>query len=297
MNKRFILTLISRRSDDHQLARVSSLVNTMAFSIDTVKQFSDEPGLTCHQLTLIGSYSKHNDLNQKLKQLADELSIDLVLQEDTESRCNRKLAVFDMDSTLIQAEVIDLLADAAGVGEQVAAITEQAMQGELDFDQSFRKRLEMLKGLDESVLVSIAEQLPLTDGAEKLIIVLKANGYRTAILSGGFTYFASFLKQKLDIDYIYANKLEIVDGKVTGRVTGEIINGQRKAELLRKIAAEENLSPDQVIAVGDGANDLPMLAEAGLGVAFRAKPLVRKEAQYSISEGGLDCILYLVGLE
>lgn len=296
MNKPFILTLISRRNDDSLLSRVSSLVSSEEFTVETVNQLSNEPDLICYQLFVLGSENKQSHLNQELKQLADELSIDLVLQEDDANRCSRKLAVFDMDSTLIQAEVIDLLADAAGAGEQVAAITERAMQGELDFDQSFRERLAMLKGLDESVLADIASQLPLTEGVEKLIATLKRNGYYTAILSGGFTYFANYLKQILDVDYFYANELEIENGKVTGRVCGDIINGQRKAELLQQIATEKKLSTDQVIAVGDGANDLPMLGVAGLGIAFRAKPLVRQKAWHSISAGGLDSILYLIDL-
>ena len=296
MNKRLILTLISGTCDEELLTRVSARVSSLGFTINTVSQIANEPELICYEFSIFGSHNKQPLLNKELKQLASHSDFDLVLQDDDVNRCNRKLAVFDMDSTLIQAEVIDLLADAAGVGEQVAAITGRAMQGELDFDQSFRERLAMLRGLDESVLAGIAEQLPLMDGAEKLITILKNNGYRTAILSGGFTYFARFLKQKLDIDYIYANALEIIDGKVTGKVSGEIINGQRKAELLQAIAAAENLSTDQVIAVGDGANDLPMLSVAGLGLAFRAKPLVRDKARHSISAGGLDCIRYLVGL-
>ena len=200
-----------------------------------------------------------------------------------------------MDSTLIEAEVIDELALEAGVGPQVAEITERAMQGELDFSASFAERLALLKGLDESVLVAIAARLKLTEGAEHLIRSLKALGYRTAILSGGFTYFAQHLQAKLGIDYVYANHLEIEDGKVTGRVSGTIVDGQRKAELLREIAEKEGVSPEQVIAVGDGANDLPMLSQAGLGIAFRAKPLVKESARHSISTLGLDAILYLIG--
>ena len=296
MNEPFILTLISRKNDDSLLARISSLVNSEEFTVDGIHPLSDGADLMCRQFTLLGSANRQNNLNGKLKQLSDESGVDLVLQEDNANRCSRKLAVFDMDSTLIQAEVIDLLADAAGTGEKVAAITERAMQGELDFDQSFRERLGMLKGLDESVLANIASQIPLTDGVEKLIATLKRNGYHTAILSGGFTYFANYLKQTLDIDYIYANELDIENGKVTGKVCGEIINGERKAELLQQIAAEKKLTTDQVIAVGDGANDLPMLGVAGLGIAFRAKPLVRQKARHSISVGGLDSILYLIDL-
>jgi phosphoserine phosphatase len=200
-----------------------------------------------------------------------------------------------MDSTLIEAEVIDELAKAAGVGDQVVAITEQAMQGKLDFEESFRKRLALLKGLDEGVLKDIAASLPITEGAEKLVSTVKKLGYKTAILSGGFSYFGRYLQARLGIDYVFANELDIVDGKVTGEVSGTIVDGQRKAELLRQLAQKEQISLEQVVAVGDGANDLPMLSIAGLGIAFRAKPLVKAEAKQAISHLGLDAILYLMG--
>jgi phosphoserine phosphatase len=218
------------------------------------------------------------------------------VQEDNMYRRTRRLVCFDMDSTLIEAEVIDELAKAAGVGEQVAAITEAAMRGELDFKASFARRMALLQGLDESVLEEIAARLPLTEGAEHLIRTLRKLGYKTAILSGGFSYFGRRVQQRLGMDYVFANELEIVDGKITGRVVGQVIDGQRKAELLRELAAKEGISLEQVIAVGDGANDLPMLSIAGLGIAFRAKPLVKASAKQSISTLGLDAILYLMGL-
>lgn len=211
-------------------------------------------------------------------------------------RRNRRLVAFDMDSTLIETEVIDELAKLAGVGEEVSAITERAMQGEIDFCESFRRRVALLKGLDESVLAEVAANLPITEGAERLVGTLRSLGYKTAIISGGFTYFGRCLQQRLGIDYVYANELETVDGKVTGEVTGTIVDGARKAVLLREIAQQEGIDLEQVISVGDGANDLPMLSIAGLGIAFRAKPLVKERAGHSISTLGLDGILYMLGI-
>ena len=239
--------------------------------------------------------SDSESLKADFLHISSELEVDVAFQQDTVFRRNRRLVVFDMDSTLIEAEVIDELAKAAGVGEQVAEITEAAMRGELDFSASFRKRMALLKGLDESVLESIAANLRFTEGTERLIRNLKKLGYRTAILSGGFTWFARYLQQKLGIDYVYANELEVVDGKVTGEVSGIIVDGQRKAELMKEIARKEQVNLEQVIAVGDGANDLPMLGQAGLGIAFRAKPLVRQSARHAISTLGLDAVLYLMG--
>jgi len=216
-------------------------------------------------------------------------------QDDKQVGDHRRLAVFDMDSTLIQAEVIDELAKAAGVGEQVAAITERAMHGELDFRASFKERLALLEGLPESVLEEVGASLRLTEGAETLFAELKRLGYKTAILSGGFSYFARQLQHKLGIDYVYANELQIVDGKLTGVAVEPIVDAQRKADLLQQLAEKEGLRLEQTIAVGDGANDLPMLGQAGLGVAFRAKPLVKQSAKQAISTLGLDGILYLLG--
>jgi phosphoserine phosphatase len=221
--------------------------------------------------------------------------IDISFQRDDMYRRTRRLICFDMDSTLIKTEVIDELADRAGVGKKVRAITESAMRGEIDFKESFTRRVALLKGLDESVMRDIAENLPIMDGAERLMSVLKKSGFKIAILSGGFTYFGEYLRQKFGVDYVYANNLEIEDGKLTGRYVGEIVDGKRKAELLGLIAQVENIELEQVIAVGDGANDLPMLNMAGLGIAFHAKPKVKANASQSISTIGLDGILYFLG--
>jgi phosphoserine phosphatase len=227
--------------------------------------------------------------------LSDSLKVDIFIQSNTYDSRHRRLVCFDMDSTLIDAEVIDELAKEAGVGEQVSAITESAMRGDIAFNESFRQRMALLEGLDEKVLASVAQRLRLNDGVEKLLLNLHKRGYKTAILSGGFDYFGRFLQKKLGIDYVYANTLDIVDGKVTGKVTGIIVNGDRKAELLQELAKKEGLSLSQVVAVGDGANDLPMLSLAGMGVAFRAKPRVKAAAEFNVTYLGLDSILYLMG--
>jgi phosphoserine phosphatase len=235
-------------------------------------------------------------LKEALLRLSMDSSFDVALQREGLFRRSKRLVVMDMDSTLIPIEVIDELARAHGVVEQVSAVTERAMAGDMDYDESLRRRLALLEGLDVSVLERLAAKLPLTDGAEKLIRVLKRLGYRTAVISGGFSIAADSLKARLGIDYAYSNTLEIKNGKLTGRVVGPIVNGKRKAELLEAIAQAEGVLLDQVIAVGDGANDLPMLEKAGLGIAFRAKPKLRQAADTSISTGGLDSILYLLGI-
>jgi len=243
-----------------------------------------------------GDVTEPATMRREFLELASELGVDIAYQEDNMFRRNRRLVVFDMDSTLIEAEVIDELAKRAGVGAEVAAITERAMRGEIDFCESFRRRVALLAGLDEVVLEEVAAELRLSEGAEKLVSTLRRIGLRTAIISGGFGYFGRRLQQRLGIDYVFANELDIADGRVTGRVVGRIVDGARKAELLREIAAREGIALEQVIAVGDGANDLPMLGIAGLGIAFRAKPIVKESARHAISTLGLDGILYLLGI-
>lgn len=303
---RYILTLLARKITAEHLAALTKLIADQGLNIDGLQRLSgrvsledeqtDARGKACVEFSVRGEPRNVDAMRSEFLRLAGELGVDIAFQKDNAFRRNRRLVCFDMDSTLIEHEVIDELAKAAGVGEQVAEITERAMQGELDFIQSFEARVALLKGLDASVLESIAQSLKLTEGAEHLMRTLKALGYKTAILSGGFTYFGEYLQQKLGIDYVHANALEIEHGKVTGRVVGRVVDGQRKAALLREIAASEGVNLEQVIAVGDGANDLPMLSIAGLGIAFRAKPLVKANAKQAISTLGLDGILYLLGV-
>ena len=300
---RYIVTLLARKIEPEHLAAVATVTSEYDLNIDKIVRLSgrmelgesEQLGRACVEFSVRGEPKDAVQFKSALLELASRYDIDIAYQEDNIFRRNRRLVVFDMDSTLIDAEVIDELAHEAGVGDQVAAITEAAMQGEIDFKASFTQRMALLKGLDASVLQSVAERLRLNEGAEHLISTLKKLGFKTAIVSGGFTFFGEYLQQRLGVDYVYANQLDIEDGLVTGRVTGEIIDGQRKAELLRQIAQREGLMLQQVIAVGDGANDLPMLSIAGLGIAFRAKPLVKASAKQSISNLGLDGILYLLG--
>jgi phosphoserine phosphatase len=249
------------------------------------------------QVTVCGFADDEKSFRQEIREFADHNSIDISVLDDEASSFTPRLIVFDMDSTLIQTEVIVELASRAGVGELVSDITESAMRGELDFKESFAKRLGLLKGLDESVLKDIAANLPLTEGVQRMAATLKSKGYKLAIVSGGFEYFGNHLKELLNFDYVFANVLEIVDGKVTGRVCGDVVDGNRKAELLQELAKKEGLALAQTVAVGDGANDLPMIALAGMGVAFHAKPIVKAAAEHSLSNVGLDGLLYLLSIK
>lgn len=304
---RYIVTLLGRKISAALIADVSKVLAEQSLNIDAITRLtgriplSDNAGqhLTraCVEMSVRGTPKDKSLLQSEFMRLSREQGSDISFQEDNLYRRNRRLICFDMDSTLIQTEVIDELAMRAGVGDQVKAITESAMRGEIDFCESFKRRVSLLKGLDESVMKEIAENLPITEGAERTLKILKQYGYKIAILSGGFNYFGNYLKQKFNLDFVYANELEIVDGKLTGNYVGEIVDGKRKAELLKLIAQIENLNLQQVIAVGDGANDLPMLNCAGLGIAFHAKPKVKENAKQSISSIGMDGVLYMLGFK
>lgn len=300
---RYIITILGRRLTAKQIAGVSRIVAEQDMNIDDIKRLTGRIPLDENERTpkasvefsVRGTPRDKERMKADFMKLASEQVMDISFQEESMYRRMRRLICFDMDSTLIETEVIDELAVRAGVGDQVKAITEAAMRGEIDFCESFRQRCSLLKGLDVSVMQEIAENLPITEGVDRLMRILKKVGFKIAILSGGFTYFGNYLKQKYNIDYVYANELEVVDGKLTGNHLGDIVDGKRKAELLRLIAQVENVDIRQTVAVGDGANDLPMISIAGLGIAFHAKPKVKATAKQSISTIGLDGILYFLG--
>lgn len=294
--KRWVVTAISPRLTTSELHQLASVLAEHDANVEKASRLSDD-GLSSVELRVrLSPQGDPAKLKRALLKLSMESTFDVALQPESLYRRSKRLVVMDMDSTLIRIEVIDELARAAGVVDRVSGITERAMQGELDFDASLRERVALLKGLDVSVIEALAASLPLTDGAETLIRVLKRLGFRTAVLSGGFSIAAEALQRRLGIDYAYSNTLEIVDGKLTGQVLGPIVNGERKAQLLVEIAEREGILLDQVIAVGDGANDLKMLDKAGLGIAFRAKAKLREAADTSLSRSGLDAILYLLGI-
>lgn len=303
---RYILTVLARHLNARQIEAVSRLVAEEGLNIDGIRRLtgripleqSSDTVRACVEFSLRGTPCSREHFQSKLLRLSSDMEMDCSLQFDNMYRRMRRLICFDMDSTLVQAECIDELAERAGVGAEVKAITESAMRGEIDFKESFTRRVALLKGLDASVMQEIAESLPFTEGVERLMYVLKRYGYKIAILSGGFTFFGDYIASKFGIDYVYANELEIgSDGKLTGRYLGDIVDGQRKAELLKLIAQVEKVDLAQTIAVGDGANDLPMLAVAGLGIAFHAKPRVVENAKQSIRTMGLDGVLYFLGFK
>lgn len=303
---RFTLTLLTREVSAEEISRVTAVTAEQGLNIHDITRLSGRLPMgapvsndtkSCIEFSVQGTPNNSEAMRTSFLRIASELDVDIAIQQDNAYRRSRRLVCFDMDSTLIETEVIDELAKHAGVGDQVAQITEAAMQGHIDFSESFTQRMALLKGLSEDVLKEIAQNLPIMEGAETLIKNLNAYGFKTAILSGGFNYFGHYLQNKLGIDHVYANTLDIVDGKLTGRVIHPVVDGKRKAFLLKQIAEQEGLDPQQVIAVGDGANDLPMLSVAGLGIAFRAKPLVRESAKQSMSTHGLDGILYLLGFK
>ncbi len=299
---RYILTLLASGNTSEQLAAVTSIVRQHDLNIDGLRRLSgrippgqEKTGTIIIEMSLRGRIEDFDFLKTDLMVAAETLSFDFSVQRDNVFRRTRRLVAFDMDSTLINVEVIDELAERHGVGAQVEAITQLAMQGELDFDDSFRARAKLLKGLSKEVVHDVAANVKLNSGADRLLKALRYFGFKTAIISGGFQYVGDLLKDRLGIDYVFGNSLELENGVMTGEVVGKIINAQRKSDLLLEIAKSEDISAQQTIAIGDGANDVPMLNAAGLGVAYHAKPVVRSKANHVISEFGLDSVLYLMG--
>jgi phosphoserine phosphatase len=302
--QRRVITLLGRTLTADQIAKVAAVIAANDLNIDVINRLSGrvsliDPGATpkaCIKLTISGHLADPGALRADLLRISEETGIDISFHADNIYSQNRRLVIFDMDSTLVRQEVINELAKAAGTADQVTRITEAAMRGEIDFSESLTRRVELLKGLPVNRLAQTAATLELSEGADTVIQTLKNLGYKIGIISGGFDFFGKFLQEKLGLDYVFANTLETLNGELTGRLSGDIIDGPKKADILKTIATVENISLDQTIAVGDGANDLPMLQVAGLGVAFHAKPFVRQNAGRAISSVGLDGLLYLMGI-
>jgi len=299
----WVITLVGRSGVEQALKPVAGVLKEQGLRVGGIKALSgaqeleDARGYACAEIHAQGPVHDETGMQRAFLALSDELAVDVAFQQESAYRQERQLFVFDMDSTLIQGEVIDELAKMAGVADRVVAITASAMRGEIEFQESFRRRVALLAGLPEHRAKELLERIPLMEGAERLFRTLKKRGAKTAILSGGFTFFGTYLKEKLGVDYVYANELDVdADGYVTGEVRGQIVDGARKAELLVKIAGRESIPLQQVVAVGDGANDLPMLRLAGMGIAFHAKPIVRASAAFSMTHVGLDGLLYLLGI-
>lgn len=278
------------------VADLAKILADHQINIERIDKVSPDEFSSLEIVTSIPVSLTWDKLKEELLKVSTLHKIDVAFLKDNVFRRNKRLIVFDMDSTLIQTEVIDELAELAGAGEEVKAVTHRAMNGEIDFDESLRLRVSKLKGLKQEKLQEVLERLPLTPGVEEFISTIKGLGYKVALISGGFTYFSDALKKRLNLDYSFANELEIVNGELTGKVKGTIVNANQKAILVKLIAQQENISLEQVVAIGDGANDLPMLATAGLGIAFHAKDIVRRQAQNHMSHGPMTSILYFLGI-
>ena len=295
-NFMYAVTCLGEKITAQVVAQISNAIYSENVNIERITQLS-QGELSCIEMIVKTDRTINvQDMTGKLLSISSNFGVDIAVQKENIFRRSKRLVVMDMDSTLIQVEVIDELAKSAGHGEEVSGITSKAMNGELSFNESLNKRVELLRGLDENILDEIYQNIPFTPGAKKLVKILKKLGYKTAVISGGFTFFTDRLKNELGLDYAFANKLEIKDGKLTGKVLGEIINGEFKAKILEDIADKEDISLDQVVAIGEGANDLLMLDKAGLGIAFNAHKTVREKADYNISQKNLDSIIYLLGI-
>ncbi len=293
----YVLSCVSQKNIASPfLSDISNLFSTWGIGLQRIENLSQKGFCS---LDIKASSAKEIDLETlklEFMDLSNKYEIDMAFLQDDIYRYTRRLIVFDMDSTLIKAEVIDEMAAAFGIGEKVKLITEKAMNGEINFDEALKQRVALLKGFPRDDMEKIFDRLPLMPGVEAFIKTVKSLGYRTAVVSGGFRYFAEKLKDKLAIDYAYANELEWQEDRLTGKVLGEIINAQRKAEILEALAQKEQIHLEQVVAIGDGANDLLMLSKAGLGIAFHAKEKVRRESRHQMSHGPMTSILYFLGI-